>query len=525
MKGLACVGALRELQRFYGFDLYVGTSAGAMVAALAGAGYTADEMEEILRKMNFADFLSERLKTVTNLFFHGGLFRGIELSNWIDRLLAQKLRSPTRVKFRQLPHHVRIYACRRDTDALIFDSQQSPDMSVAHAVRCSVAIPFFFTPERDQGLNVFDGGMRHNYPVKKLLEQTPGKKFLGLYLGDPIYTPGRPSLLRDLLSISTEATDIEALEKYRSETIVIDPKPVSTLDFSLSPEEKAFLLAQGRAAALEFLHDKGHVLQSEAAQAARLANEGKIAAVAARRKRTFRTKVTLALLSMVAVVPLLLWIFKPFGLRLALGETGSFYEAACAVLPICSKAKFNWLASGSASIGHAIATDTAFTFPDLAPAPSSGPAPGSQRYGDPTPACSPLIQNAWKLHNGEIVLDDDPLIQSGWVSPSWVGEPEPPDWNKFDKLVLDKFGFTPGFANNNRCPKKTRCTLSPAEIRAHSQAVTVPVEECARMRMAEKNYSPSRNSLTVWIRGKADHQSIWTVTVPIETYKELRPQN
>jgi predicted acylesterase/phospholipase RssA len=307
LKGLACVGALRELQRFYKFDLYVGTSAGAIIAALLGAGYTADEMELILRKMNFTDFLSERGTTVTNLIFHKGLFRGIELTNWVDRLLAEKLNSPTRVKFGQLPHKVRIYACQRDKDALIFDSGQSPEMSVAYAVRCSVAIPLFFTPGTDQGLHVLDGGMRHNYPVKKLLEQTPIKKFLGLYLGDPIYTPRKPSIFRDLINISTEATDVEALEKYRTETVVIDAKPISTLDFALSPEEKTFLLSQGRAAALELLLAKGHIGKEEVVSAVERAKQHKIAALAARNKRSSRTKLVLSFLA-VAFASFLLWI-------------------------------------------------------------------------------------------------------------------------------------------------------------------------------------------------------------------------
>jgi hypothetical protein len=169
-------------------------------------------------------------------------------------------------------------------------------MSVAYAVRCSVAIPFFFTPEKDQGLNVFDGGMRHNYPVKKLLEQTPGKPFIGLYLGDPIYTPRKPSLLRDLLSISAEATDIEALESYRSETVVIDPKPITTLDFSLSSEEKNFLVLQGRAAALEFLYGRGQVDRSTMEAAAERARSAKGLALTARRKRTFRKKLIVGLM-------------------------------------------------------------------------------------------------------------------------------------------------------------------------------------------------------------------------------------
>lgn len=292
LKGLACIGALKELQRFYDFDLYVGTSAGAIIAALLGAGFSPDELEAILMPKNFSDFIPERFMTVPNLIFHGGLFRGRELAKWIDELLARKLNSPTRVEFSQLPKTkaVRIYACKRDTDALIFDSIKRPDMSVAYAVRCSIAIPLFFTPERHEGLRVFDGGMRHNYPVKKLLEETPEKKFVGLYLGDPIYQGDEPGLIQDLLAISTEALDREALKKYGQHTAIIDPKPISTLDFTLSPEEKTFLILQGRAAALTFLKDKGHVSQAEADKATEQAILAKEKALPIRRKRKQKTK-------------------------------------------------------------------------------------------------------------------------------------------------------------------------------------------------------------------------------------------
>jgi predicted acylesterase/phospholipase RssA len=82
MKGIAYIGAIRELQPFYGFDTYVGTSAGAITAALLGAGYTVDEMDEELGKKNFSDFLTERFRRITNLIFHGGLYKGLELTYW-----------------------------------------------------------------------------------------------------------------------------------------------------------------------------------------------------------------------------------------------------------------------------------------------------------------------------------------------------------------------------------------------------------------------------------------------------------
>jgi predicted acylesterase/phospholipase RssA len=523
LKGLACIGALRELQPFYNFDLYVGTSAGAIIAALLGAGYTAAEMEDILRDVNFSEFLSERFKTVTNLIFYGGLFRGIELTNWVDVLLAKKLKSPTRVRFGQLPYHVRIYACRRDIDALIFDSKQMPDMYVSYAVRCSVAIPLFFTPEREQGLHVFDGGMRHNYPVKKLLAQTPDKDFIGLYLGDPIYTPtAKPSVIGDLINISFEATDVEALREYSQKTVVIDPKPISTLDFSLSSEEKTYLVSQGRAAALQFLEAGGRVNKALVDQAKNLATNHKGAALKARQKRTRRSKIIFRSLLVLALILFLVWKFGAFGLWQFAAD--NIHVAGCRFLTSCSKPKVGWVAMDNpASVSHAITQDTPFAFPDLPPTPATGPVVGSQRYGKAKASCAPLLQNAWKLHNGEIVLDDDDLIQNGWVSPSYVGEPEPPDWNKFDNLAKARFGFTPGFANNNRCSHGNHCKLSPDEIKAHSTVVQVPVDECSRMRMAEENAPPNRTSLTVWVRGNAKHQSIWTVTAPIEKYKEQTP--
>jgi predicted acylesterase/phospholipase RssA len=42
VKGLAYVGAIKELEKYYKFDRFIGTSAGAIAAVLLGAGYTTD---------------------------------------------------------------------------------------------------------------------------------------------------------------------------------------------------------------------------------------------------------------------------------------------------------------------------------------------------------------------------------------------------------------------------------------------------------------------------------------------------
>jgi predicted acylesterase/phospholipase RssA len=234
MKGLAYIGTLRELQQRFPFDWYVGTSAGAVTAVLLAAGHSVDEMDTLLRKTDFEAFLDANpLQAVLNLLFFQGIYRARTFTAWLDRLLAEKLGSFDRVLLEHLPTHVTVYACKRDYGPIRFDSWDPERKSTpaAHAVRCSMSIPLFFTPEKEFGMNMFDGGMRYNYPVPPTVNGEP-VPFIGLYLGPRIYEPHiKTSLVQDLLNIWTEAPDRERLRACREETIIIDTSPISTLDF------------------------------------------------------------------------------------------------------------------------------------------------------------------------------------------------------------------------------------------------------------------------------------------------------
>jgi hypothetical protein len=56
---------------------------------------------------------------------------------------------------------------------------------------------------------------------------------------------------------------------------------------------------------------------------------------------------------------------------------------------------------------------------DRLPGMNVDPEPGNQRYEKDrlTTTCGPIQQNAWKLFDGEIVLDSDDLVQKGWTTP------------------------------------------------------------------------------------------------------------
>jgi predicted acylesterase/phospholipase RssA len=280
VKTLAYIGALRIIERYYTFDWFIGTSAGAIAAALLGAGYSRTELENILREKRFTDFLdSPYYMLPINLIVHKGLYHARAFTSWLDTLIAQKLNSATRVKLGELPHRVTIYASRRGKKALVFDSNdpRTADVAISHAVRCSMSIPLFFVPARDEGLRVFDGGMQNNYPVEHLLGSYPNIDFVGLYLGSEVFEgeEREPSIWRELLSIWSESNDTEALEKYRDKTIVIDPRPISTTDFKLSAAQKEFLVSAGELAALRFFF--AHRTQDDAPMSAEISlAEGKL---------------------------------------------------------------------------------------------------------------------------------------------------------------------------------------------------------------------------------------------------------
>ena len=64
IKGITYVGAIKCLEENgYEFNKVAGTSVGSLIGALITAGYTADEMKEILLRNDFTD-LNEKMDII-----------------------------------------------------------------------------------------------------------------------------------------------------------------------------------------------------------------------------------------------------------------------------------------------------------------------------------------------------------------------------------------------------------------------------------------------------------------------------
>jgi predicted acylesterase/phospholipase RssA len=170
------------MQRGVRITEVAGTSAGAIVAALVGAGASPAQLVEYLTELDFNRFLAppERsarrgfwarlaalnsyAQKMTDVYFDLGLYSSQYIEEWIEARLQLLLPEQQRpIQFRALPLPTWIVAADvRSERVRIWSSRDTPDESVATGVRASCSIPIFFQPVDRR---YFDGGVLSNLPT------------------------------------------------------------------------------------------------------------------------------------------------------------------------------------------------------------------------------------------------------------------------------------------------------------------------------------------------------------------------
>nr|WP_246351678.1 patatin-like phospholipase family protein [Deinobacterium chartae] len=291
IKGIALIGALAVLeQRGYRPQRLAGTSAGAIVAALHAAGYTASELRALLLQTGFGSFRDrgpeDRIPLVgetLSVVFQGGIFEGRTLEAWVrDLLAARGVRTFAQLRGEDGLSRVQVIVSdvterrllRLPQDAALI-GLEADELEVAFAVRASASLPLFYEPVRHKNPRtgrthlLVDGGLLSNYPVwifdvpglprwptfgLKLVEDEP-EASLGERLGTPQSDyPGILAYLRSLIETMLEAHDRLYIEKANfARTVAIPTLGVRTVEFDLPAATAEALYDSGRAAAERFL--------------------------------------------------------------------------------------------------------------------------------------------------------------------------------------------------------------------------------------------------------------------------------
>lgn len=98
VKGISLAGAVRAAEKHGAqFHRVAGTSSGSIVASMIAAGYTADEMKELIMTTSFTKFLKRAplfnlalIGPALRVLLKKGLYAGEALEEWIRQLLLVK---------------------------------------------------------------------------------------------------------------------------------------------------------------------------------------------------------------------------------------------------------------------------------------------------------------------------------------------------------------------------------------------------------------------------------------------------
>ncbi len=271
-RGAAHIGVLRILEEMHiAPDLIIGTSMGSIVGGLYAAGWSPDEIEDLLKSIDwdavFTDQvprsdLSFRRKQDDRPFLIDARLHLDEdgfylppgvLSGQSLEILLQTLEARSRPErdFDRLPVPFRAIATDIDTGKpVILDSG-----SLARAMRTSMSIPGLFPPVIIDGRTLIDGGSVANLPVGIALD-FGAKRIIAVDISSPLTTPDSKlksfldvyNRLNALLTVSNRRTDVL---KLRPQDILIRPdlKDISFLEFDRAEETVGLGEAAARDAA------------------------------------------------------------------------------------------------------------------------------------------------------------------------------------------------------------------------------------------------------------------------------------
>jgi NTE family protein len=285
--GIGLVGAVSVIEAAgYEFVNLAGTSAGAIVASLLAAGYSAAELKQTINGIDFNSFedppLIGRIPFVGALvdeIFLKGLYKGDVFLNLMRSLLAKKgihtfrdLILPEFADDDRYRFKVRVVASDISRGRMlvlpqdVHDYGMAPeDLEVALAVRMSMSIPYFFEPVKLKDSFIVDGGLLSNFPIELFdsagIPEWPtfGFKLVFSSQASPAQMVQHPisgpiSELAALFFTAMEAHDAYYLSNDKFvRTITIDTLDVAATDFNLTADQKEALYASGVQAANTFL--------------------------------------------------------------------------------------------------------------------------------------------------------------------------------------------------------------------------------------------------------------------------------
>jgi len=268
-RGAAHIGVLKVLEELHiPVDLVVGTSMGAIVGGLYAAGWSPDEIENLLKEIVWKEvFIDHAARTEksfrrkqddttflvpTRLRFKGfkpylpQSFLGGQRLELLLRSL--EIRSTGETNFDAFPIPYRAVAADlQSADAVILDHG-----SLATAMRASMSIAGMFAPVHLDGRSLVDGGAAANLPIG-IAQDLGGTSVIAVDITSPLYDEEQIgslfSILGQMSSFVTYGNRIEDLKRMREGDVLVQPQLGDITFTAFDRAEEAIALGEAAARA------------------------------------------------------------------------------------------------------------------------------------------------------------------------------------------------------------------------------------------------------------------------------------
>lgn len=291
-KGFAYLGAAEELEKLgilKSIQAISGASVGSIAALLLATGWSVDKVKQEFMNMNFEEMVKGGLLGATlipyDIFNNFGVFRATAFEQLFKRIIKE-VTGNENCTFKQW-HDFKekhpdlgmkdlfIEACNVETklNETFSHLSEHADVSIATAIRASMAFPGVFTQPTIKGVRYCDGGTQNNCP-SQAFENPPGTynpKTLTIRLDDEdeiryiengIKPPAKKvnNFIEAMIAVFGAATNSQNYDfqksPYKETAILCDTLGVGTLEFNLTVQKQQALMASGQYSVIRYFHEK-----------------------------------------------------------------------------------------------------------------------------------------------------------------------------------------------------------------------------------------------------------------------------
>ena len=154
------------------FKSITGCSAGAIFGSLIAIGYTSTELQNIIKEMNFKEYININAESLINFMKLKGLESGKTIINFIKKCIKDKTNNEN-ITFKEIKDKFNIDLQIGVTNLTksrfeLMNSKNTPNIPIHKAISASIAIPLIFEPVIIDDDIFCDGGLLNNLPIETL---------------------------------------------------------------------------------------------------------------------------------------------------------------------------------------------------------------------------------------------------------------------------------------------------------------------------------------------------------------------